>query len=339
MKATAFLFVILLLPVSAFALEIYVAPVLYVDETEENSRDTSRVQADLLTALHAVETGVVLQFEPLKDNTINPPVSLFDAVTVCRDEHIDYLLYGYVTRHTYTVEADLRLFDYGSRTVKQSFFGMDDPENYDRLIQDMAHKILQYAGETFKLNIVEEKIEVTRLEIPVMAGYWTAMDPGWTDVMLGTFAIGSGVTFIPTDNLWTVWGMPWYLSTGLELKYRLGVGNPKQYKAFDNTLYFMTPVRLHVDLTGRHQVFAGLGFVYFLEFFSIADKYADSATHVYNNVGLHIDFGYRFAMTPTMAIFFRNDFDFLFNKRSLSTYSPTLGLDIQVYEKEIHRKW
>jgi hypothetical protein len=339
MKTAVFLMTMLLSVVAVPALEIHVAPVLYVDETNENRRDTGRVQVDLLTMFHAVQTGAALQFNRLKNNGINPPESLFDAVTVCRNEQIEYLLYGYVTRRAHNVVAEVRIFEYSSRTVMQSFFGMDDPSHYDRLLHDMTNKILQYVGEIFKLEIIEEKTEITRIALPAALGYWAPMDSGWNRAMLGTVTMGSGIVFIPSDNIWVIRGMPWYLSTGLDIKYRLGVGNPAQYKSSNNTLYFTMPLRLHITLTNLHEVFMGLGYTYFLEFFSIADKYSDREKHVYHNMGLHATFGYRFALNDTLSLFFRNDFDFLFNERSLITYAPVIGLNIQLYEKEIQKKW
>jgi hypothetical protein len=332
-------FAAILLPAAAFGLEIYAAPLFYVDETADFKRDAEKVQTDLLSALWSAETGAVLNFKRLKDNSINPPVSLTDAVTVCRNEQIEYLLYGYVTRREYSVQAEVRLFDYAGRKVAQSFFGMDDNMNYDRLINDMAMKILAYIGETFKLEIISEKIQMARFEIPVTAGYWTPMDSGWVEVMFGTVMSGSGLEFIPTDNLFVFKGKTCYLSTGIDIKYRLGVGNPSRYEAYNHTLYITTPVRLNVLLTRRHEVFAGLGFVYFLEFFAMVDKYDESRVYIFNNTGLNVGFGYRFVINQKLSVFFRNDFDFLFNERSLITYAPVIGMNINIYEQEIRKKW
>jgi len=325
-------------PASLHALDVFVAPILYVDETEENSRDTIMVQADLLNALWGARTGVILQFGELKNNRINPPASLFDAMTVCRDEEIEYLLYGYVTMRSHSVLAEVRLFDYESRAVVQSFFGMDDTAHYERLIADLARKIILYFGEAFE-GVTLEKTEVARLAIPVIVGYWTPIDSGWIEVKLGTVAAGTGLVFVPTDNLFTVRGIPFYLSLGLEAKYRLGLGYPSGYDAYIHTVYLTTPLRLNVSLTPRHHMFFGLGYTYFLEIFLLADKYADTSTYLFHNMGLNAGFGYRFRANETLSLFFRNDFDFLFNERSLITYSPSLGIEIQVYRKEIEKKW
>lgn len=327
-----------LIPAAVFGLEIYIAPLLYVDETAERSRGTKNAQADLLAALWSAETGAALQFRPLKNSRINPPESLFEAVSVCRDEGIEYLAYGYVTRRAHAVQMELRLFDYSGREVMQSFFGMDDIDHYDRLISEVGMKVLAYAGEAFKLDAVIGKTETTRIAIPIMAGYWTAVNGGWTEALLGTAAAGSGLAFVPTDKLFTISGMRFYLSLGLDVKYRLGIGNPARYEAYNQTIFVTTPVALHMALKPRHEVFTGLGYTYFLEIFSMFDRFDDRKIYVYNNMGMLISFGYDFAMGRAISLFFRNDVDFLFNERSLITYAPMIGLNIQVYAKEIKKR-
>jgi hypothetical protein len=337
-KTAVFLFVIFI-PSSINALDVYVAPLLYVDETAENNRDAVQLQSDLLGALWVVETGVMLQFSQLKDNRINPPESRLDALTVCRNEQINYLLYGYVAKKAHNLQAEIRLFDYENRVVIQSFYASDTHENYNRLIGDIARKILDYIDKTFKLDIKIEKTAVTRLEMPVFISYWTPMDSNWAEVMLGTVNTGGGLMFIPTDSLFTIKGKTFFLAAGLEIKYRLGIGNPASYESFNNTFYFTIPVQINMALNERHRLFIGLGYTYFLEIFSITDKYEDSKTHIYNNMGMYTCFGYMFAINKTLALLFRCDFDFLLNEHPLITYSPTLGVIIQVYGKEITKKW
>jgi hypothetical protein len=336
---TAAIIAAVFLPAALPALHVHIAPILYVDETAGNTRETDRVQRDLLSALRKEETGITLQFDSLSGSRINPPQSLPDAITVCRDERIEYLLYGYVTIRQHTIHAEIRLFEYETRRVMQSFFGMDSTAHYNRLLEDIAWKILSYISETFHPEIKKDKTEMTRLLIPAMLGYWTPLDSSWAEVMLGTFSLGSGFVFIPTDNLFMFRGMSCYLSSGMEIKYRLGAGNPSGYQAFNHTLFITVPLRLHVPLTQEHQVFLGLGYTYFLEFFAIADKYSNTEIHVFNNMGMQISIGYRYVFNQKLTFFFRNDIDFLFNRHSLITYSPVIGIDIQVYEKEMKRRW
>ncbi|MCL2410208.1 MAG: hypothetical protein FWC97_01060 [Treponema sp.] len=348
MKTVLFFFaaIMLLLSVPVFGLEIpalgieiFVAPLLYIDETELSNLSPPTVQTDLLSALWAVETGVVLRFNRLRNNQISPPQSLTEVVTVARNERIEYLLYGFVTRRAHSVQMEIRLFNYEDRRVEQTFFSMDDSENYDRMMRDMSLKIIAYISGVFNLEIISERTGVTRMSIPVSLGYWTPMERSWVDLMLGTVVAGSGLEFVPTDNLFVFRGNVCYLSTGIELKYRFGIGNPSRYEAVKHTLYITLPLRLNMLLARQHEIFMGVGFVYFLEFFSMADMHNDPRTFVFNNFGINFNFGYRFAFNEDISIFFRNNFDILFNERSLLTYSPVIGMNFQIFNREVRNRW
>lgn len=338
MRITVFLW-ILLLPAAVFGLTINVAPILYIDETDQFGRNTAAVQSDLLSSLWAMETGISLQFNRLRDNRISPPQSLTDAVTVCRNEQIEYLLYGYLTRRTHSLQMEIRLFDYNNRQIMQSFFQMDDSSNYDRLIDDMALKIMIFIGDTFNIEIIPEKIVMTRISIPASLGYWTPIDRNWVDVMVGTAVIGSGFELIPRDTLFMFRGKSCYLSTGVDVKYRLGIGNPARYEVANHTFYFTLPLKLNLVLSNQHEISTGLGFVYFLEFFSMTEKYDISRDYVFSNIGFNFNLGYRFVLNDVYSLFFRSDFDFLINDNSLITFSPVVGVNIKVYSKEVRSKW
>jgi len=333
------LLLFVLLPVKLFALDVYAAPLMYIDETDRSNRNVNSLQADLLNALWSVETGMALQFRAVRDNRINPPQSLTDAAAVCRSERIEYLLYGFLTRNQHSFQMEIRFYDYINRRVSQTFFSMDSIDNYSRLIQDMALKILLYIGETFNLEIIPEKTGFTRMSIPAYLGYWTPMDRDWIEIMLGTFVLGSGWEIIPNDNLFVYKGKTCYLSTGAELKYRLGVGNPSRYEAYNHTIYMTFPLRLNVILESQHEVFAGLGLVYFFEYFLVTLKYERKQSFLFSNMGLNVNLGYRFIFNETYSFFFRNDFDVLINEHPLLTYSPVIGMNIQIYNKEVVRKW
>ena len=331
--------ILLLLPMAAFSLSIYISPLLYVDETGLSNRESHTVQSDLLSALWAVETGVV-QFRRLRDNRINPPISLTDAAAVSRHEKVDYLLYGYVLRRTHNVQMEIRLFDAERRQVVQNFFSMDDSDNYYRMMEDMAFKIIVYLSDIFDLGIIPRRVGTTRISIPLAVGYWTPMQSRWTEVMLGTVAAGTGFYLIPNDNMFTIRGMRSYLSLGLEINYRFGVGDPSGHEAVKHTLYISIPLRLNIVFAGQHEVFAGLGVVNFFEIFLMADRHDDMQTHIFNNMGMNINIGYRFALTESFSIFFRNNFDFLFNEQTLITYSPVIGVNIQIFSRELrNRRW
>jgi hypothetical protein len=327
------------LPGFLIALEVYAAPILHIDEAGGNNGGRGSMQEDILEALGAIETGMDLRFIKIRNSRINPPESVVDAVEVCRSEGVDFLLYGYLTKRAYNYQAEIRLFDYENRQVRQVFYGMDDSGHYDRLVKELTVKIVEYIAEVFHLRIVEEEPAFTRMFIPGGVGYWTPASSDWTRRMIGTVNISSGIAVMPSDRIFVLHGFPFYISTGLDVAYRLGVGHPARYDAYDHSLYFNLPVFLHAALRDRHHVFAGLGFIYFLDFLNITQKYSDSEIFFYNNTGMSITFGYRFFLKKALVLFFRSDFDLQFAGKVLFSYSPLIGLEFQIYEKEIWKRW
>jgi hypothetical protein len=321
------------------AMDAYIAPILYIDESNDRSQDSSFGQRDLLRELQAIETGMILNFYTLRDNAVNPPQSLIDAATLCRTQQLDYLLYGYITKRDYSIEGVINLFDYGMREIRISFYAMDDTEHYERMLTDLALKIVAYFNDTFNLGILPQKEEYMHLYIPASLGYWTPVGNDWHHLMTGIFALHSGIKFIPNDNLGVIYGRSFYLSTGLELSYRLGVGSDSTYKSFYHDIMMTIPLRFHTRLAERHEVFGEIGFLYALDFLSVSLKYENSDTKVYGNIGFALGLGYIFKFSERFNFFFDNTVDFQFMDNPIISYSPKFGIDIWMYSREIKRKW
>ena len=335
-----FIAFILLSPITiAYCMEVYIAPILYVDETADNNLFEKNVQADLLKALRLYETGIVLRFIRVQDNRINAPVSLRDAISISQSERASYLIYGFLTEKEHAFYMEVRLLDYENRRVMSSFFSMDDLNNYDRLLNDIAVKLLRFIESNFNLEIIPERDKYTRILIPANLGYWTPITKDWADVLRGVVTLGSGFEFIPSDNLWILSGYNSYLSTGLNLCYRFGLGNPSKYESYSHNIYSSFPITFNADLTSEHKFFLGLGFVYILEIFYIEKMYMEMQKYIYNNFGINVNFGYCFKFNEKISLFFRNNFDFIFSSPALITYSPVIGINFKVYEKEKIEKW
>lgn len=335
MRLHIFIILFIVCTLSAYGLNVHVAPMLYIDETAGTVRDNGRVHHELLQNLHAEMTGIALNFSLVSDGSVSPPQSLADVMTVCRMNRSEYLLYGFVVERDYSVEAEIRLFDYEKRSVIGTFYGKDDHEHYDRMMEDVSQKILSYVNDAFDLELFEERPEYLRLFVPVELGYWTPMGDDWLRLMLGTGVFSTGISVIPTDSLYVYQGKNFYLSTGLNVTYRLGAGNPRAYKAFYHSIMMELPVRLHMDLTKHHGIFAGTAFIYFADILSVTQKYEDPVTEVYSNFGFELMAGYLFTLNDRVSFYFNNSFNFAFSETNMFTYSPRIGINISVYKKEL----
>lgn len=325
-------------PGICWGLEVYAAPMIYIDEGGER-RGGRDVREDLLEALGEEETGMELRFKRTGVRWGNGPESVAEATEVCRRERAEYLLYGYVTERAYNYQAEIRLYEYEGRRVRQVFYGMDDKGHYGRLVGEMAEKIREYIGETFHIRVVEEEGGKTRIMLPGWAGYWTPVGSEWMGLMVGAISTGFGITVIPVDRVMVRYGYRFYVSAGLEVGYRLGVGHPGRYEAYDHSLNIGMPVIVHMRLQERHHVFGGLGFMYFIDFLDMRAKYEERGTNVYNTVGMEAAIGYRFFVEEGLAIYFRNNITIQFGGKALLTYAPIVGIEFQIYEKEVWGRW
>jgi hypothetical protein len=225
------------------------------------------------------------------------------------------------------------------REIRISFYAMDDAGHYERMLTDLALKIVAYFNDTFKLEILPQKEEYMHIYIPVALGYWTPVGNDWHNLLIGITALHGGIKFIPNDNLAVIYGRRTYLSTGLELSYRLGVGSDASYKSFYHDVLMTIPLRFHTRLAERHEVFCSVGFLYALDFLSVTQKYESSDIKVYGNLGFSLGLGYTFRFDERLNFFFENTVDFQFMDNPIISYSPKIGIEMKIFTKEIQRKW
>ncbi|WP_461248839.1 hypothetical protein, partial [Treponema sp. R6D11] len=97
---------------------IHIAPFYHIDEVKDEVRNNNDFHKKLFNKLQSVETGIDLTFSVLSlPRGQNPPQSLADAVRVCQNERAHYLLYGYVASKVYTLYPEIKLLDYGKRSL------------------------------------------------------------------------------------------------------------------------------------------------------------------------------------------------------------------------------
>jgi hypothetical protein len=330
-------FLLLLSVMKIPALNVQLAPLFYIDETRDAVYDQSRIHWDLLRRLRAIETGRALNFSLLGNDRVQPPQSLLDAVSLCRDDRAAYLLYGYIAKKDYTLYGEIKLFDYEKRAILRIFYAADDHDNRERLLSNLAEKIAAYIDETFRLNIGDPGPDYWELWALAGAGYWTPLDKTWTDLLIGTGLITGGARFVPRDKLFTGFGKAFYISAAAELGYRLGMGGV--YGAWDHSLSAGGPVRLHLQLDREQQLFAGMGLLYSLDFMTVKEPYKNRETKIYNTLGLVFSLGYAFKADDGFSFFFDNQIEARFYKTPMITCSPRLGIEWLLIKREAARKW
>jgi len=330
-------FVLICAAFSAFAIEFTVAPLYFIDETTERVDPRNNFHERLLQELGRNVTGMDLRFKTSSFSRYNPPQSVGDAIVLCRAEQADYLIYGFVIRKDHTIQGELRLLDYERREVIASFFSMDNKDREDEFIRELAGKLLRFIQETYNIIIIPDPPSFTHIQIPVSIGYWLPVNPGWMDLLFGIVRIDGGIQIIPNDNVFVTSGYIHYLSMGIDISYRLGVGN--YYDAWDHGVTVSTPILLHRIFNEQHEVYAGLGLLYSLDLISIKKPYEDPVTEIYSAAGFLISGGWMFRLKEQLFFFADARLEVRFYERVMLSFAPRAGIIFRRYTREVVKKW
>jgi hypothetical protein len=320
----------------AASLEMYVAPLYYINEAENQQEAQNNYQKRLLDELNNVETDLELRFNPVAGFIGNPPQSLLDAITVSRTVQADYLLYGFIAEKDYTIQAEIRLLEYETHKVVTTFYAMDEKGQEERLLKNIAEKVYQFINNNFDIPLIEKPPQFAHLSIPVSIGYWTPVG-SWFNYLIGTFTVNLGVRLQPYDPLFISRGFAYSVSAGLNVSYRMSVG--KVYNAYTHGLTFSVPVLLHQKLDDENDIYYGLGFSYSLEFLNVKKPYEDPQMERYAAAGVLLQGGYRWRFGKNTYIFTESKIEMIFYDVPLINVSLLFGAEWRIYNREVRRKW
>ena len=290
-----------LLPFPAAALEVHVAPLAVVDDTEKREEEGSRPEADLLRELRRERTGDSLAF--LGSDAAASPASLLEAAMLCERQGYSCLLYGYVKRTPVALSAELKLLDHESGRLAAVFFGGDDPAHYDRLMRDLAAKVREYFFSEVGLPPARPvEPQRNRLELIGWLGYWTPLGGEWDRVLAGIAAVGLGVRLIPANPLFTLWSRGAYLALGLEAEYGLGMNEPGYESFFLHAAKLRVAAEAILDLPAGHAVGLGAGLLVELDTAAQDRKYASLFTGTTLAPGVCLSLLYRYRLSGRQAL-------------------------------------
>jgi hypothetical protein len=318
-------------------LEIHIAPLYFINEVEDRGASSNNYHHRLASALREYEGGVDLHFTVLGALVNrNAPQSLTDALAVARSAEADYLLYGFVSQKEFSIQAEIRLLDWEKRQVVVTFFTMDETGQSDRMFKDLARKIREYTAEHYDIPLVEEPDQYMNFSLPVSLGYWTPIGK-WFPLLTGTFTLNFGLSLVPRDHLFVMRGYVCYLSTGLLVNYRLGLG--KEYDAHDHGLAFIVPLLMNQKLNAENEIFYGIGLGYYFDFLNIAEPYSSREVQRYNAVGFMLQGGYRYYWKENLALTIGNRLEMRGYKTRFISISFDFGINWKFYSREVVKKW
>lgn len=325
---------------NAAAVDIAIAPLSYITNGQEENKDVAdECRAVLLEKIRVQGDKPYYRFTNADTAGGAIPVSVFDALSVCRSQNCEYLIYGYIQESETALICELKLFDYEKRMIVTTFHSADNREQQERLFADIAMKIIDYIEGMYAPASGEESEDPDNivLRIPASFGYWTPLNPAWCGVILGTVSAKAGLEYIPDDTLLYLFGRRAYASGGVTVDYRLGVGNPAQYHAFLHLVEITIPVRLYVCASDMHEFSVGLGVQYSAGMLQYQDNFAPAEVTSYSSYGYTLLLGYRANVFEKMSFSFDVSFGVTMFDRMMVTCSPSFGVVYTIEKKQLEK--
>lgn len=318
-------------PSLAMALEVYVAPLVVIDETGSEALRALRPEADLLRALARGTTGDSLSVLRSREDPAETPRSLLDAALLCERQGYAFLLYGYVKRTAVALSAELKLLDHERGQIAAAFFGGDDPAHYERLMREMAAKVLEYFVTTAGLRPPARAEDPRRnlVELATWLGYWTPMGGDWDRVVAGIATVGLAARLIPAYPLFKLWSRSAYVALGLEGEYGLGMNEPGYESFFLHLAKLRVPVEVVLELPAGHAVGLGAGLLVELDTAVQDRKYSSLFTDTTVVPGFCLTLLYRYSPSGRISLGVESVLEVAAYSPPLLVFSPRLSVSFR----------
>ncbi|MCL2793555.1 MAG: hypothetical protein FWD87_10765 [Spirochaetaceae bacterium] len=323
-----------------FALEIHIAPISFIDTIEERVFSRREIAREIASGTEKYLEGKNVFFREIRNQEVNAPVSVIDAINVGGKERVEYLLYGFIEKRAHTYRAEVKLLDFENRRIRKIFYSSDDIENYERLIKDLSYKIVSYFDSVFAFGIAAEEPGRLMLSIPLSFGYWNCLNPEWMNAVIGTGAVSTGINLITNDRRFSNLKQRAYLSWNLNIEYRYGIGKEDVELEDVHIASLSFPIRVHIESLSREGgFFFGVGLQYEFYIANIEETYAEANRFLYTHMGVLGTFGYQRRISKRMRMAFDNIVDVGFREHPMISYSPRIRMLYCIYAKERTDKW
>jgi hypothetical protein len=330
-QAAAVAALALLLPSAGLgAMEIYLAPISYQDESGAEAAGARQPAADLLRLFAETEIADGVSVRDASESTDQAPRTWMEAARLCESQGYAYLLYGFVKRTDYSYYAELKLLEREGKDVAAAFITGDDASHYERLIEDLARKIISYVRTDLGMAPAPSPQEPARnlISLPIAAGWWTPMGGQWSAAMAGLVTAHTSVRFIPARPLFQLLRRPGFLALGLDLEYALGTSQPGVESFYLHAAKVRLPVEAFLDLGAGHLVGLGVGPLLEVDTLAKAKLYGSTVISTTVVPGAAFSVIYQYILNPTVTLGLANTFDVALYSRPLFTWSPGIGVVI-----------
>ncbi len=311
-------------------MEIFLAPIVYVDDTGTGGAEGRQPQEDLFKRLGgaAIANGVTLHAVGSSGDSV--PRSFLDAARLCESQGYPFLLYGFVKRTEFSSYAEVKLLERERKEVSAAFIAGDDDSHYERLMDDLAAKIAAYVRGDLGMGPPPPSDLPARNVVVLLAsaGYWTPTGGDWSQAMAGLVSADVGIRFIPARPLFHIWRQSCFLAVGLDLEYALGTCQPGLESSYLHAAKVRIPVEGFVELGSGHRIGIGLGPLLEVDTLVQARQYGTTVVQTTVAPGASVSILYQYVLSNSVSLGLSNMFDVAFYAKPLFTYSPRLSVAI-----------
>ena len=316
---------------------VYIAPIVSVDEGEESYGIDERFREDIYASIEeqkgALEITVVKTAEQIK--TVR---SSYDALKVCKEGKIEYLVYGWIKKGAYTYEGELRIFDGEGRKNIYTVYEKDGEAEYETFIRNISGKVVGKLRELFYLPAEEEEERHSKINVQTEIGYWTFMNKDWLKYLTGTISVGCGLEIIPNDRAFSRKESNTYFSIGVAADYRLAVSKKGAIKSTLHNVNITGYTNMYINFHNEHTIYGKCGVLYDIDILTYTDKYAERSVAHSGTVGIMSGVGYKYGVSEKVKLVFASDFECLFYKNKVAgKYKGIFGVDVEIFKKEHKR--
>lgn len=322
---------------AAQAVEVYIAPLVFLDESAGDRvppPDAGRTLRELLSD-RAFDGRV--EVRRLGARGPEAPRSLLEALRLADEYDCPYLFYGYVRRTDDALFLELKLADRDARRVQAVFFSGDAADRWVRLLSDMDAKIAAYFKETLDAGPgrrADEPDYERVWSLPVSAGYWSPAPGSWSGALAGLACARAGVRFRPRMPAWVRGSRKRQAGFGSDLEYALGLGAPGREDAVLHSLLWRISAEYEAELDDRRRIGAGAGPFLRVDVLRQSRKYADAITEFSACPGAGAEVFYAQRLNERLSVGVCLDFDLSLYSEPLISISPRLRMEYRFLPRQ-----
>ncbi len=321
----------LLLGKDVEALDIYLARMVYQNESGAKDEETKRLQEDLFQKLASAELNESVSLHKV-DGGESPPESYLDAARLSESQGYANLLYGYIKRTSYSYYAEVKLLTRENKDITATFIGGDDDMHYQRLVDDLAAKIVTYIRDDLGMAPLQSRKVPVRniLTIPVYVGYWAPMSSGWSNALSGLVCANVGIRYVPTVPLYHLWNRPGFLAMGLDVEYGLGMNQGGLEPFFLHAVRVRLPIEAYLDFKNNDRLGLGLGPMIEIDTMIQSRLYGSTVTETTVTPGVSFSVLYQHALSSSISLGLASIIDIAFYSQPFVVFSPRLSVDFKL---------